>query len=90
MTLRDLMSRFPRVVDDDSFLVEGDMTMIICDPRNAPWMSWLLGYRLQGIKYWVMLLFPLGKLRLPPWCGWSPILEVPPLALRKTTSTFSK
>ena len=39
--------------------------MIICDPRNAPWMSWWLGYRLQGIKYWIALLFPLGRLRVP-------------------------
>lgn len=26
---------------------------------------------LQGIKYWVMLLFPLGRLRVPPRCGWT-------------------
>ena len=35
--------------------------MIVCDPRNAPWMSWWLGYRLQsGYVGWYKLCTTVG------------------------------
>jgi hypothetical protein len=51
--------------------------MIACDPRNAPRLSWWLGYRWQGIKYWIALFFPLGRFRVP-WCGWDQFWECRP------------